>query len=96
MGVNLRSKYGQKPLDSANKSTTDAITTASKRTIQKTAEENGDLIRNKSADKITSVSKKSENHKITKIMMNQKHQKKDISPEKRHNKLFMIKASIII
>ena len=38
MGINLSSKYGQKPLDSANKSTTDAITTASKRTIQKTAE----------------------------------------------------------
>ena len=41
------------------KSTTDAIKTASKRAIQKTAEATGDLIGNKIADKITSVSKKS-------------------------------------
>ena len=37
----------------------DAIKTVSKRAIQKTAEENGDLIGNKNTDKITSVSKKS-------------------------------------
>ena len=41
------------------KSTTDAIKTASERAIQKTAEATGDLIGNKIADKITSVSKKS-------------------------------------
>ena len=40
------------------KSTTDAIKTAPKRAIQKTAEATGDLIGNKIADKITSVSKK--------------------------------------
>ena len=39
-------------------STTDAIKTASKRAIQKTAEATGDLIDNKIADKIMSVSKK--------------------------------------
>ena len=43
-------------IDSAKKSTTDAIKTASKRAIQKTAEATGDLIGNKIADKITSVS----------------------------------------
>ena len=59
MGKSLSNKYGQKLLDSAKKSTTDAIKTASKRAIQKTAEATGDLIGNKSADKITSVSKKS-------------------------------------
>ena len=59
MGDNLRNKYGQKLLDSAKKSTTDAIETASKRAIQKTAESTGDLTGNKIADKITSVSKKS-------------------------------------
>ena len=59
MGKNVSSKYGQKRLDSAKKSTTDAIKTASKRAIQKTAEATGDLIGNKIADKITSVSKKS-------------------------------------
>ena len=58
MGKNLSNKYGQKLLDSAKKSTTDAIKTASKRAIQKTAEATGDLIGNKIADKITSVSRK--------------------------------------
>ena len=38
------------------KSTTDAIKTASKIAIQKTTEVTGDLIGNKSEDKITSVS----------------------------------------
>ena len=58
MGKNLRSKYGQKLLDSAKKSTTDAIKTASKRAIQKTVEATGDLIGNKIDDKIRSISKK--------------------------------------
>ena len=61
MGKSLSNKYGQKLLDSAKKSTADAIKTASKRKIQKTAEATGDLIGNKIADKITSVSKKSNN-----------------------------------
>ena len=59
MGKSLSNKYGQKRLDSAKKSATDAIKTASKRVIQKTAEATGDLIGNKIADKITCVSKKS-------------------------------------
>ena len=58
MGKRLSNKYGQKILDSAKKSRTDAIKTASKRPIQKTAEATGDLIGNKIADKIISVSKK--------------------------------------
>ena len=70
IGKNLSNKYGQKLLDSAKKSTTDAIKTASKRAIQKTTEATGDLIGNKIADKITSVSKK--NYKMKKW----KHQKK--------------------
>ena len=41
---------------------TDAIKTTSKRVIQKTAEATGDLIGNKIADKITSVSKKKSNN----------------------------------
>ena len=55
----LSTKYGQKRLDSTKKSTTDTIKTASKTAIQKAAEATGDLIVNKIADKITSVSKKS-------------------------------------
>ena len=42
MGKNLSSKYGQKRLDSAEKSTKNAIKTASKEVIQKTAEVTGD------------------------------------------------------
>ena len=58
MGKSLSNKYGQKPLDSAKTSTGDPIKIASKRAIQKTAEATGDLIGNKIADKITSISKK--------------------------------------
>ena len=58
MGKGLSSKYGQKRLDSAKKSTADAIKTASKRAIQKTTKAIGDLIGNEIADKITSVSTK--------------------------------------
>ena len=41
---NMSNKYSQKILDTAKKSTTDAIKTTSKRAIQKTAEGTGDLI----------------------------------------------------
>ena len=46
-----------KLLNSAKKSTTDAIKTASKRAIRKTAEATVNLIGNKIAHEITSVSK---------------------------------------
>ena len=59
IGKNLSNKYGQKLLDSAKKSTMDAIKTASKRAIKKTAEATGDLIGNKIADHITTFSKMS-------------------------------------
>ena len=58
-GENISNKYHQKLVDSAKKFATDALRTASKRSIQKTAEVARDLISNKIADKITSVSKKS-------------------------------------
>ena len=58
MGKNLSNKYSQKLLDSAKNSTTDAIKTASKIAIQKTAEAAGDLIGNNIADKITEKSSK--------------------------------------
>ena len=59
MVKNLSNKYGEKLLDSAKKSTTDPIKSASKGAIQKTAEAVGDLIGNKIADKIMSVLMKS-------------------------------------
>ena len=46
----MNNRYSQKLLDSAKKSTTDAIKTTSKRTIQKTAEATVDLIANKIAE----------------------------------------------
>ena len=58
MGKSLSNKYGQKLLNSAKKFTTDAIKTTSKRATQETAEANGDLIGNKTDDKITSILKK--------------------------------------
>ena len=58
IGKNLSNKYGQKLLDSAKTSTTDAIKLAAKRAIQKTTEATGYLIGNKIADKITRISKK--------------------------------------
>ena len=58
MGKSLSNKYVPKLLDSAKKSTTDAMKTASNRAIQKTAEATGDLIGNKITDLITSVLKK--------------------------------------
>ena len=83
MGESLSNKYGQKLLDNVKKSTTDAIKTASKRAIQKTAEATGDLIGNKIADKITSVSKKPSNNNDDEDLEITAHKKKYISPEER-------------
>ena len=83
MGKTLSSKYIQKLLDSAKKSTTDTIKTASKRAIQKTAEATGNLIGNKIADKITSVSKKSSNNNNNENVELTIHKKRYISPEER-------------
>ena len=85
MGKSLSNKYGQKLLDSAKKSTTDAIKTASKRAIQKTAEATGDLIGNKIADKITSVLKKpsNNNNNHDDDLEIPAHNKRYISPKER-------------
>ena len=47
----MSNKYGKKLFDTAKKSATDAVKTASKREIQKTAEATGDLVGNKIAVK---------------------------------------------
>ena len=90
MGKSLSNKYGQKLLDSAKKSTTDAIKTSSKRVIQKTAEATGDLIGNKIADKITSVSKNPSNNNNNNNSNNNNedleitaYKKRCMSPEER-------------
>ena len=88
IGKSLSNKHGQKLLDSAKKSTTNAIKTALKREIQKTTETTVDLIVNKIADKIIRVSKK----KSTKELPNDKteedteittHKERYISAEER-------------
>ena len=55
----MSNKYGKKLVNTAKISATDAIKIASKIALQKPAEATGDLVGNKIADKITSVSKKS-------------------------------------
>ena len=87
IGKNLSNKCNQKLLDSAKKSTADAIKTASKRAIQKTAEATGDLIGNKIVDKITSISKKStknlQNNETEVDVKRATAKKRFISPEER-------------
>ena len=50
-------KYDKKLMDTATKTGIDAVKTASKIVLQKAAEATGDLIRNKTADKSTSLGK---------------------------------------
>ena len=87
---NLSNKYGQKLLDSAKKSTTDAAKTASKRAMQKIAKTTGDLIGNKIADKIASVSKKFiKEYQMMKqnLMYEELLLRKDIYLQKKDSKL---------
>ena len=77
----MSNKHGKKLVDTAKKPATDAIKTASKRAIQKTAEGTGDLIGNKIADKI-SVSKKKSNNNNDNVELST-HKKRYISPEER-------------
>ena len=63
----LSGKYSQKHLDYTRKSATDAFETASKRAIQKTAEATGDLVGNKIADRITEISKNSQQNNLETI-----------------------------
>ena len=75
----MSNKYQKKLVD------TDAIKTSSKRAIQKTAEATGDVVGNKIADKITSVSKKSTKKlpTIDEDVELTTHKKRYISPEER-------------
>ena len=74
---NFGDKYGKKLMDAATKTGIDAAKTTSKRVVQKTGEATGDLIRNKIADKITSVGKSKEKEKAKKV------EEIYIPPEKR-------------
>ena len=52
---NLEINMKKKLMDTTTKTGINAAKTASKRVVQKTAEATGDVIRNKTADKITSL-----------------------------------------
>ena len=75
-------------MDSAKKSgttkvATDAIKTASKKAIHKTAEAMGDLTGNKIADKITNVSNTTYKNKVENIKLKRIPKERYIPPEKR-------------
>ena len=103
---NMSNKYTQKLLDSAKKSTADAIKTTSKREIQKTAEATGDLIGDKTVDKITIISKSPKQFHSqnawkewrSKTDENETEIPKEryISPEKKTTNYWWIKINIII
>ena len=81
----MSNKYSQKLLNTAKKSTANAIKAVSKREIQKIAGTTGDLIGNTIADKVTSVSK----NILGKVKSEIKIRKgRYMSPEK-DNKLLM-------
>ena len=73
----LGDKYGKKVMNTGTKTGIDAAKTASTRVVQKTAEATGDLIRNKIADKITSLGKTKSKEK------EKEEQEIYIPPEKR-------------
>ena len=85
----MSNKYGKKLVDTAKKYATDAIKTASKRAIQKTAEATSDLVGNKIALKITIVSRKSTKKSTKKFPTIDEdeelttHEKRYRSPEER-------------
>ena len=87
----LSGKYSQKPLDHA-KNLQDVLKTFSKRVIQKTIEATGDSIGNKTANKVTRVSKNSQQNN-SEIVTN-KHDKgipkeRYVSPEERQEIILM-------
>ena len=78
-GANFNCKYSKKLTDTAIKTGKDFAPTAGKRIVPKSAETTGDLIGNKIADKITSVSKKSQNNEIQSTEVNNE------IPKERYN-----------
>ena len=72
------SKYGKKIIDTTKKQGSEFAKTAGERIVQKCAEGTGDLIGNKTADKITSLSKSKNKEKET-----SEEEEIIISPEKK-------------
>ena len=87
IGRNLSNKYGQKLVDTAKKSPTDALKIVSKGAIQKTAEATQDLVGNKIADKIVSISKKPASELHSNEVSNEIPKERYISPQERQKLL---------
>ena len=80
---NLNNKYGQKLVDTAKKSVTDALKIAGKRAIQKTAEASEDLVDNFLADKITSISRTPASGPHSNVASKELPKERYISPQER-------------
>ena len=83
IGKKISCKYNKKLLDSAKKSTADAVKVSSKRAMQKTAETTGALIGNKTSDKITKASNVYSMELHSKVADNEILKERYISPEER-------------
>ena len=79
--ISMINKYGKKLVDTDKKYATDAIKTASKRSIQKPAEATVDLIGNKIADEITSVINNNNNNNNDNDVKLATHKRRYISRE---------------
>ena len=88
-GANFNSKYGKKLTDTAIKTGKDFATTAGKKIVHKSAVATGDLMANKIADKITSVSKKPHDEEIQSTEVNNEIPKERYISQKKGNKLLM-------
>ena len=90
-GQNYRLLEIEDKIDNAERSATNAFRTSSKRVIQKTAEASGGLIGNKIANRITKVSKNSQQNNLKTIKKQQEKEilKKDTNLQKRDKKVLM-------
>ena len=90
-GQNYRLLEIEDKIDNAERSATNAFRTSSKRVIQKTVEASGGLIGNKIANRITKVSKNSQQNNLKTIKKQQKKEilKKDANLQKRDKKVLM-------
>ena len=82
VGKNVSNEFGEKRLGSAEKYTTDAIKTASKRATQNTADPTGDLIGNRIVDEITGVSKSSKQLQSNELYLKTGENETDIPRER--------------
>ena len=91
----MSGKYSQERLDHAKESAADALKTTPKRVIQKTEEAAGDLIGNKTADKIIQVSRNSQQNNsetVTNENDNEISKERYLSPEKKQGMINDLKV----